>query len=144
MDNDLTRIHDYRHQIVERLKSFGYHWVTLDLEEYRSGNMNKELNPEELMWKTKNIVAISGGVDSSVAAFLLKTRVSSLWDYHGFSGNSRFCERSTFRISLTDAKRVCEILEIPHQTLELSNEFENEVVKPLSRNTYQEELPTRA
>ncbi|HHT09904.1 MAG TPA: ATP-dependent sacrificial sulfur transferase LarE [Atribacter sp.] len=49
MDNDLTRIHDYRHQIVERLKSFGYHWVTLDLEEYRSGNMNKELNPEELM-----------------------------------------------------------------------------------------------
>ena len=48
-DNDLTRIHDYRLQIVERLKSLGYQWVTLDLEEYRSGNMNKELKPEELM-----------------------------------------------------------------------------------------------
>lgn len=46
--NDLTRILDYRHQIVEKLKSLGYQWVTLDLTGYRSGKMNEELKSEEL------------------------------------------------------------------------------------------------
>lgn len=46
--NDLTRILDYRHQIVEKLKSLGYQWVTLDLAGYRSGNMNEELKSEAL------------------------------------------------------------------------------------------------
>lgn len=47
-NNDLGRIHDYRLQIVERLKSLGYQWITLDLEGYRSGSMNKGLKPEGL------------------------------------------------------------------------------------------------
>jgi uncharacterized protein len=47
-NNDLTRIHNYHQQIIKGLKSLGYRWVTLDLEGYRSGSMNEELNLEEL------------------------------------------------------------------------------------------------
>ena len=44
----IARICDYRRQIVERLKSLGYQWVTLDLEGYRSGSMNEEPKIREL------------------------------------------------------------------------------------------------
>ncbi|HCU22737.1 MAG TPA: ATP-dependent sacrificial sulfur transferase LarE [Candidatus Atribacteria bacterium] len=47
-NKNFARIRDYRHQIVERLKSLGYQRVTLDLEGYRSGSMNEEPKIREL------------------------------------------------------------------------------------------------
>ncbi len=35
-----------REEIVNQIKSLGYHYVTLDLQGYRTGSMNETLNPE--------------------------------------------------------------------------------------------------
>lgn len=39
-ESELARAVVVRHRIVEALKSAGYRWVTLDLEGFRSGNLN--------------------------------------------------------------------------------------------------------
>jgi len=79
----------------------------------------------------KVLIAMSGGIDSSIAAFLLKKQGYQVYGItmtfqvvHGSSHDPRSGS------ALNDAKKVCEILEIPHQTLDLSSEFENEVVNP--------------
>lgn len=80
-------------------------------------------------------VAMSGGVDSSVAACLLKEQgyqvtgvTMKLWD-SGTEGplNEKSC--CTLDSSL-DAKRVCDSLEIPHYTLDMTREFKSLVVDP--------------
>ncbi len=84
----------------------------------------------------KVAVAMSGGVDSSVAAVLLKEQgyeviglTMKLWDFDKVGGedkqaSGRCCSLDTFE----DARRVCHILDIPHYVLNMVEDFEQTVV----------------
>jgi tRNA-specific 2-thiouridylase len=78
-------------------------------------------------------VAMSGGLDSSVAAWLLAKRGEPviglsmlLWDHSGEAKNGRCCGA----LDLGDARRVAQQAGIPHYTLRMDEEFRDKVVDP--------------
>ncbi len=78
--------------------------------------------------KPKVVVALSGGVDSSVSAALLQREG---YDVHGafirtWSPPWIPC---TWREERRDAMRVCAQLQIPFHTVDLSKEYEHDVVE---------------
>ncbi len=84
----------------------------------------------------KVIVGMSGGVDSSVAAYLLKEQgydvigvTMQVWASEGDLSIEReggCCGQS----AVDDARRVCEILGIPYYVLNFHDIFEREVICP--------------
>jgi tRNA-specific 2-thiouridylase len=93
------------------------------------------------MSKKSVIVGMSGGVDSSVCAAILKSRgyrvigmtMQLLDDAHA----SRCCNVS----DVTDAKRVCAQLGIPHYTLNTKTLFKDSVIDPFIRSYLNGETP---
>jgi tRNA-uridine 2-sulfurtransferase len=84
------------------------------------------------------VVAMSGGVDSSVAAALLLRQgydvrgvTMRLWsgDDSGVSPKAGCCV-----LGADDARAVCEVLGIPHQVINLEREFEEHVVDYFCRD----------
>lgn len=82
------------------------------------------------------LVAMSGGVDSSVAAAMLKDQgytvigaTMKLWDYEKTGGNLNHESGCCSIESFMDAKLVCDSLGIPHYIFNFSREFHAVVVE---------------
>lgn len=88
--------------------------------------------------KLKVAVAMSGGVDSAVTAFLLKKQgfeiigiTLKLVDDNLASVYEKSCCSIE---SVVDAKKVCAQIAIPHYVLNLKNEFNKFVIQPFIKN----------
>lgn len=82
--------------------------------------------------KSRVVVAMSGGVDSSVAAALMAER-----GFEAVGVTLKLLKRADTGfgccgspVDIDDARRVCESLGIPHYVLELSELFEDKVIRP--------------
>lgn len=78
-------------------------------------------------------VAVSGGVDSSVAALLLKDQgheVVGITMCLGVAAEEGGRTKCCGPQEIEDARRVCAILDIPHYTMDFSGDLEEGVVKP--------------
>jgi tRNA-uridine 2-sulfurtransferase len=85
-------------------------------------------------------VAMSGGVDSSAAAFLLKERGEEIvgLSMQLWRDNGRCCSLD----DLWDARRVATQLGIPYYVLNLEKDFENTVVAPFVATYLRGETPS--
>jgi len=78
---------------------------------------------------------MSGGVDSSLAAFLLKQKgyqvvgiSMKLWDFKEVGGESHTEGRCCSIEAFDDARAVCEKMKIPHYVVDFKDDFKREVI----------------
>ena len=82
--------------------------------------------------KKKVLVAMSGGIDSSVAAFLLREQgyeVVGMTMFLGEKSEGNKKPRCYGSQAINDAKRVCDKLRIPHYVIDFSRDLQEKVIK---------------
>lgn len=94
--------------------------------------------------KKKVVVGMSGGVDSSVAAYLLKEQgydvigvTMQIWQDDAVETTENGCCGIS---AVDDARRVAGQLDIPYYVMNFKNEFKKSVIDILLMNTREEEL----
>ena len=83
------------------------------------------------MWLKCVAVAMSGGVDSSVAAAILKKK------YYQVFGVTMLLDPEKTDNTLENAKEIANILNIPHYVVDLRKTFKKRVIDPFC-NEYQQ------
>ena len=97
--------------------------------------------------RKKVLVAMSGGVDSSVSAALLKDQgydvigvTLQVWDYSknkSSEGYGTCCSH----VDVQDARTVCDILNIPFYVLNSEDVFEEKVIQPFVKDYLDAKTP---
>lgn len=97
--------------------------------------------------KKRVLVAMSGGVDSSVSAALLKDQgydvigaTLQVWDYSktkGMEGHGTCCSH----VDVQDARSICHALKIPFYVLNTEEVFEKKVIQPFVKNYIEGKTP---
>ena len=94
---------------------------------------------------TRIVVAMSGGVDSSVVAGLLKNEgydvvgvTLQLYDHGAATHRAGSCCAGQ---DIDDARRVCETLSIPHYVLDYEAKFREQVIDPFAEAYANGETP---
>jgi len=101
--------------------------------------------PADRVHKTRVVVAMSGGVDSSVAAALMQREVHEvigitlqLYDHGEATGRKGSCCAGQ---DIHDARRVAEMLGIPHYVLDYERRFANSVMSSFAESYASGETP---
>jgi tRNA-specific 2-thiouridylase len=89
-----------------------------------------------ILGKPKVVVAMSGGVDSSLSAYLLKKKdyalfgiTMKLWDYKDVGGDLHSDGRCCSLEAMNDARYVCSQINVPHYVWDLTSEFQEKVIQ---------------
>ena len=77
---------------------------------------------------SKILVAMSGGVDSSAVAAMLKERGVQIAGVTFSIANKKFIEHNVIKKNIQDAKNVADFLKIPHHVIDVSEYFNKTVI----------------